>query len=179
MLFLEEYEHARRRGAKICAEIIGYGATCDAHHITAPSPDGEGAAEAMRLAIQEGGITPADIGYINAHGTATPANDVCETNAIHTLFGEHAGKIAVSSTKSVTGHMLGAAGAVEAIFCAKALSEGIAPPTAGYRVPDPACDLDYVTEGARPIPELHCALSNAFGFGGQNAALCLAKAEEA
>lgn len=179
VLFLEEYEHARRRGAKIYAEIIGYGATCDAHHITAPSPDGEGAAEAMRLAIQEGAVTPADIGYINAHGTATPANDACETSAIHMLFGEHAGDIAVSSTKSVTGHMLGAAGAVEAIFTAKALCESIAPPTAGYRVPDPECDLDYVTEGTRPISGLRCALSNAFGFGGQNAALCLAKVEEA
>lgn len=177
MLFLEEYEHAKRRGAHIFGEITGYGATGDAYHITSPAPSGEGAAKAMELAVSESGISPAQVGYINAHGTATPLNDRGETKAIKLAFGEHAAQLAVSSTKSMTGHMLGAAGAVEAIICMKALEEGLIPPTANYRVADPECDLDYVTEGARRAPELRYALSNAFGFGGHNASLCFRKYE--
>lgn len=177
MLFLEEYEHAKRRGAHIYGEIAGYGATGDAYHITSPAPSGEGAAKAMQLAVQESGLALTDVGYINAHGTATVLNDQCETKAIKLAFGEQAKKLAVSSTKSMTGHMLGAAGAVEAIICLKALEDGIIPPTANYRVADPECDLDYVTEGARSAPSLRCALSNAFGFGGHNATLCFKKYE--
>lgn len=178
VLFLEEYEHARRRGARIYAEIIGYGATCDAYHITSPSPEGEGAAKAMELAAAEGGIALESVGYINAHGTSTPLNDLYETRAIKALFGDHAGRLCVSSTKSVTGHMLGAAGAVEAILCAKALENGVIPPTAGYRERDEECDLDYVVEGERKDESLRYVLSNAFGFGGQNATLCLTKIQE-
>lgn len=177
MLFLEEYTHAQRRGARVFGEITGYGATGDAYHITSPAPSGEGAAKAMELAVQESGLSMEEVGYINAHGTATVLNDQCETKAIKLAFGEHAKRLAVSSTKSMTGHMLGAAGAVEAIICLKALEDGVIPPTANYRTADPECDLDYVTEGLRKAPELRCAISNAFGFGGHNATLCFRKYE--
>ena len=176
VLVLEELEHALARGAEIYGEIAGYGATADAYHITSPDPEGRGAAKAMELAMKEAGITPADVDYINAHGTATPLNDKYETAAIRRAFGEAAGKVAVSSTKGVTGHLLGAAGAVEAIAAAMALREGVLPPTAGYREKDPDCDLDYVTEGARP-GSYRYALSNSLGFGGHNATLCLKKYE--
>ncbi len=176
-VILEEYEHAKARGAKIYAEIVGYGATGDAYHITSPDPEGEGASHAMLFAMQEAGVTPDQVGYINAHGTSTPLNDEYETIAIKKALGEHAGKVAVSSTKSMTGHLLGAAGAVEAIISAKALQEGILPPTVGFSVPDPVCDLDYVTEGARRC-QVQVALSNSLGFGGHNATLCLKKYED-
>ena len=176
LLLLEEYEHAKARGAKILGEIVGYGATDDAHHITGPDPNGEGAAHAMMNAMAEAGIRPEQVGYINAHGTSTHLNELCETAGIKLAFGEHAYRLAVSSTKSVTGHMLGAAGAVEAIACAKALQEGILPPTIGYKVPDEECDLDYVTEGARKA-DVQYALSNSLGFGGHNATLLLKKFE--
>lgn len=177
MLVLEEYEHAKARGARIYAEIVGYGATGDAYHITSPDPEGEGAAHAMQFACKDAGITPEQVDYINAHGTSTGLNDKYETIAIKKAFGGHAGKLAVSSTKSMTGHLLGAAGAIEAIACAKALENGLIPPTAGYRVPDENCDLDYVTEGARK-QEITYALSNSLGFGGHNASLLLKKYSE-
>lgn len=176
LILLEEYEHAKKRGAHILAEIVGYGATDDAYHITAPAPDGSGSARAMQNAVEEAGIDPAEVGYINAHGTATELNDKLETLAVKQVFGDHARKLAMSSTKSVTGHMLGAAGGVEAIACTMALREGILPPTAGYKVPDPECDLDYITEGARPC-QVRYALSNSLGFGGHNASLLFKKYE--
>lgn len=176
LLLLEEYEHAKRRGADIIAEVVGYGATDDAHHITAPDPEGRGGARAMKNAIDDAGIQPEEVGYINAHGTSTPLNDKIETAAIKQVFGEHACRLAVSSTKSVTGHMLGAAGGVEAVASALALKEGILPPTAGYKVADPECDLDYVTEGARKA-EIRYAMSNSLGFGGHNATILLKKFE--
>ncbi len=176
VLVLEELEHAKARGAKIYAEITGYGSTNDAYHITSPDPDGEGASQAMRHAMQESGLTPKDIGYINAHGTSTPLNDKFETAAIKKALGEDAYTTPVSSTKSMTGHLLGGAGGVEAIICALALRDGIIPPTAGYREKDEECDLDYVTEGARKA-EIKAALSNSLGFGGHNATLCLKKYE--
>lgn len=180
MLFLEEMEHAKRRGAKIYGELIGYGATSDAYHITSPAPDGASTAKAMELAVQEGGIAMENVSYVNAHGTSTPLNDLYETRAIKAAFGAHAEKLAISSTKSVTGHMLGAAGAIEAIACVKALQTGVIPPTAGYQTPDGECDLDYVTQGAREDQKMQYALSNALGFGGHNATLCFKKyAEEA
>lgn len=174
MLVLEELEHALARGAKIYAEIGGYGATCDAHHETAPDPDGSGSAKAMEFAVKEAGLQTADIGYINAHGTSTPINDRTETAAIKRLFGDHAKNIAVNSTKSMTGHMLGAAGAVEAIVTALSLKNGIVHQTLGYKVADEDCDLDYVAEGARKA-DIKAALSNSLGFGGHNACLCLKK----
>ena len=176
LVLLEEYEHAVARGAHIIAEIVGYGATDDAHHITGPSPDGEGAAHAMMNAMAEAGVTAEQIGYINAHGTSTPLNEKCETAAIKTALGEYAYRTAVSSTKSMTGHMLGAAGGVEAVATAKALESGMLPPTIGYRVPDEECDLDYVTEGARHA-DIRYAMSNSLGFGGHNACLLLKKFE--
>ena len=176
MLVLEEYEHAKARGARIYAEIVGYGATGDAYHITSPDPEGEGAAHAMQFACKDAGITPEQVDYINAHGTSTGLNDKYETIAIKKAFGGHARKLAVSSTKSMTGHLLGAAGAIEAIACAKALENGLIPPTAGYRVPDESCDLDYVTEGARK-QEITYALSNSLGFGGHNACLAFCKGD--
>ena len=176
LVLLEELEHARRRGANIIAEVVGYGATDDAHHITGPSPDGEGAAHAMMNAMADGGVSPEQVGYINAHGTSTQLNEKCETLAIKAAFGEHAYKLGVSSTKSVTGHMLGAAGGVEAIATALALRDGVMPPTIGYRVPDEDCDLDYVTEGARRT-DIRYALSNSLGFGGHNASLLFKKYE--
>ena len=171
ILVLEEYEHAKARGAKIYAEICGYGNTCDAHHITAPRPDGQCASRAIQLAAQEAGMSDADSIYINAHGTGTPLNDSSETTAIKQALGEQAAKkAAISSTKSMTGHMLGAAGAAEAIVCVLALKEGILPPTIHYEQPDPACDLDYVPNTARKA-QASLALSTSLGFGGHNACL--------
>ncbi len=177
IIILEEYEHAKSRGAKIYAEVVGYGATADAYHITSPSPEGDGAAKAMEFAILDAGISPEQVDYINAHGTSTGMNDEFETTAIKKALGEHAQKVAISSTKSMTGHLLGAAGAVESIICAKALEEGVIPQTVGYKTPDPKCDLDYVTEGAR-AKDIKYALSNSLGFGGHNASLCFKKFED-
>ena len=177
ILVLEEYEHAKARGAKIYAEVVGYGATADAYHITSPSPEGDGAAKAMEFAMADAGVSPEQVGYVNAHGTSTGMNDEFETIAIKKAFGEYANKVAISSTKSMTGHLLGAAGAVEGIICAKALEEGVIPQTIGYKTPDPKCDLDYVTEGARK-QDIKYALSNSLGFGGHNASLCFKKYED-
>jgi 3-oxoacyl-[acyl-carrier-protein] synthase II len=174
ILILEELEFALKRGAKIYGELIGYGYTGDAYHITAPSPEGEGAARCMRMAIKDAGLRPEDIDYINAHGTSTPLNDLTETQAIKTVFGEHAKKVAISATKSMTGHLLGAAGSTEAIFSLLAIRDGIIPPTINYDVPDPECDLDYVPNVARR-QTLTVVMSNAFGFGGTNATLVLRK----
>jgi 3-oxoacyl-[acyl-carrier-protein] synthase II len=174
VLVLEELQQAKSRGAKIYAEVIGYGANSDAYHITAPSPEGEGAVRCMRLALRCGGISPVEVDYINAHGTSTPYNDATETQAIKRVFGEHAARIAVSSTKSMTGHLLGAAGGVEAIYSVLALHHGLIPPTINYEEPDPACDLDYVPNVARRAP-IRVALSNSFGFGGTNACLVFRK----
>ncbi|MCU9594865.1 beta-ketoacyl-ACP synthase II [Caldibacillus thermolactis] len=176
IVVLEELEHALKRGAKIYAEVVGYGATGDAYHITAPAPEGEGGARAMKMAIDDAGITPDKIGYINAHGTSTDYNDKFETAAIKKVFGDHAYQLAVSSTKSMTGHLLGAAGAVEAIFTAMALKEGILPPTMNLKNPDPDCDLDYVPNEARKV-NITYAMSNSLGFGGHNATLVLKKYE--
>jgi 3-oxoacyl-[acyl-carrier-protein] synthase II len=170
MLVLESLDGAVERGARIYAEIIGYGANSDAYHITMPAPEGEGAARCMRLALAEGGMDPLTVDYINAHGTSTPYNDVNETQAIKHVFGEHAARLAVSSTKSMTGHLLGAAGAVEAAYTVLAIRNGMIPPTINYEHPDPQCDLDYVPNQARPAA-LRIALSNSFGFGGANACL--------
>lgn len=177
ILVLEEYEHAKNRGAVILGEIAGYGCTCDAHHITAPSPDGIGGIRSMQNAIRDAGIRPEDISYVNAHGTSTPLNDVGETKVIKNVFGDHAYKLAVSSTKSMTGHLLGAAGAIEAVITAMALKDGILPPTINHINPDPECDLDYVPNKSRPA-DIKYALSNALGFGGHNAALVLKKFSE-
>ena len=176
MLLLEELGHALARGAEIYAEITGYGATCDAYHMTAPRPDGSGGADAMALALADGGAKPEDVDYINAHGTSTHLNDAGETAAIKTGFGDHAYKLAVSSTKSMTGHMLGAAGAVEAIFTALSLRDGYLPATINYRVPDPAGDLDVVPGQGREA-DIRCALSNSLGFGGHNGCLLFKKWE--
>lgn len=167
MLILEELESAKRRGATIYAEIIGYGQTSDAYHIAAPPEDGEGAARCMAAALRDAGLNPENIDYINAHGTSTPLNDKCETLAIKTVFGVHANKLAVSSTKSMTGHMLGAAGGIEAAFTTLSLYHGILPPTANLQNPDPDCDLDYVPLTAREV-RIETAMSNSFGFGGTN-----------
>lgn len=171
---IEELEHAKKRGAKIYCEIVGYGNTADAHHLTAPSPNGEGAARCMKAALRTGSLNPADISYINAHGTSTPQGDVCETTAIKTVFGDHAKKIAVSSTKGATGHMLGAAGAVEMTACALAIKHGIVPPTINYEFPDPECDLDYVPNTARELP-VNAIVNNSFGFGGHNSTIVAKK----
>lgn len=176
ILVLEELEHAQKRGAVIYGEVAGYGCTCDAHHITAPHPEGIGGIRAMQLAIKDSGIKNEEIGYINAHGTSTPLNDSGETNVIKKVFGEYAYKLAVSSTKSMTGHLLGAAGAVEAIITTMALREGFLPPTINYRTSDPECDLDYVPNKGRNA-DIKYALSNALGFGGHNAVLLLKKYE--
>ena len=176
ILMLEEYEHAKARGAKIYAELAGYAANCDAHHITAPAPGGEGAARCMTLAMADAGVAPQEVGYINAHGTSTPMNDSCETAAIKAAFGAQAGKLAVSSTKSMTGHLLGASGAVEAIFTALAVRDDFVPATIGYKVADPACDLDIVPNNGREM-HLTAALSNSLGFGGHNACLVFKKGE--
>ena len=176
VLILEEREHAVKRGAKIYAEVIGYGANGDAYHMTAPAPEGEGAARCMRLALQDAGIAPSEVDYINAHGTSTEYNDANESTAIKKVFGEHAARLAVSSTKSMTGHMLGAAGAVEGVYSALALHCGVIPPTINYDTPDPACDLDYVPNQARKA-DIKVALSNSFGFGGTNACVIFRRGE--
>jgi 3-oxoacyl-[acyl-carrier-protein] synthase II len=176
IVVLEELEHALARGAKIYGEIIGYGATGDAYHITAPAPGGEGGARAMKMAINDGGLKPEDIDYINAHGTSTEYNDKFETLAVKEVFGEHAYKLAMSSTKSMTGHLLGAAGGVEAIFTLLAMRDSILPPTINYETPDPDCDLDYVPNTARP-KEIKAAMSNSLGFGGHNATIVFKKYE--
>jgi 3-oxoacyl-[acyl-carrier-protein] synthase II len=176
VLILEERDHALKRGAKIYAEVIGYGANGDAHHITAPAPEGEGAARCMGLSLKDAGILPGEVGYINAHGTSTEYNDANETQAIKKVFGEHAFKLAVSSTKSMTGHLLGAAGAVEGVFSVLALHHHIIPPTINYENPDPDCDLDYVPNQARRA-DLRVALSNSFGFGGTNACVIFRRSE--
>jgi 3-oxoacyl-[acyl-carrier-protein] synthase II len=174
IVVLEALESALKRGAKVYAEVVGYGLTGDAYHMTTPDPNGRGVVNCMRMALRDAGLTPESVDYINAHGTSTPYNDKHETMAIKQVFGEHAYRLAVSSTKSMTGHLLGAAGGVEAAFCALALCEGIIPPTINYETPDPACDLDYVPNHARHA-ELHTVLSNSFGFGGTNACIALKK----
>ena len=172
MLVLEELEAARSRGAKIYAEIVGYGQTSDAFHIAAPPEDGEGAARCMAMALRDAQLAPEEVDYINAHGTSTPLNDICETRAIKTVFGAHAHKLAVSSTKSMTGHMLGAAGGIETAFTALTIFHGIIPPTINLEQPDPICDLDYVPLAARE-QQVRVAMSNSFGFGGTNGVLVL------
>lgn len=174
IVVLEELEHALARGAKIYAEIVGYGATGDAYHITAPAPEGEGGARAMKMALDDGGLAPEEVGYINAHGTSTEYNDKFETMAIKAVFGEHAYNLAVSSTKSMTGHLLGAAGGIEAIFTVLALKEGILPPTINLETPDSECDLDYVPNEARK-QQVNAAISNSLGFGGHNATIAFRK----
>lgn len=176
MLLLEELDHALARGARIYAEVVGYGATCDAYHMTAPRPDGSGGAKAMALALADGGAAPEDVDYINAHGTSTHLNDAGETAAVKTVFGSHAYKLAMSSTKSMTGHMLGAAGAVEAIFTALSLHDGFLPATIHYQTPDPECDLDVVPNEGRSV-EIRYAMSNSLGFGGHNGSLLMKKWE--
>ena len=174
VLVLEEYEHAKARGAKIYAEIAGYGATCDGYHMTSPMPTGEAAGMGMTLAIQEAGLKPSDIDYINAHGTSTGLNDKYETAAVKLAFGEEAYNVKINSTKSMIGHLLGAAGAVEAVVVAKSIQEGLIHKTVGYKVPDEECDLNYCTEG-NIQQEVNAALSNSLGFGGHNATLCFKK----
>lgn len=170
VLVLEEMEIAKKRGARIYAEIVGYGMNSDAHHMTTPAPGGEGAARCMNLALKSAGLAPQDVDYINAHGTSTYYNDLYETMAIKSVFKEHAAKLAVSSTKGMTGHLLGAAGGIEAVFTVKAIEQGIIPPTINYETPDPECDLDYVPNTAREA-RINIAISNSFGFGGTNAVL--------
>lgn len=174
ILILEEYEHAKARGANIYAEIVGYGLTGDAFHMTAPAPDGNGGIRAMKMCLKDAELNPEDIDYINAHGTSTALNDKIETAAIKTVFGDHAYKLAVSSTKSMTGHLLGGAGAIEAVFSVKAIENQIAPPTINYENPDPDCDLDYVPNAAREM-KINAVVSNSLGFGGHNAVLAFKK----
>jgi 3-oxoacyl-[acyl-carrier-protein] synthase II len=177
ILILERLEHARARGARIYAEVVGYGTSADAYHITAPLENGEGAALAMRRALADAGLSPRDIDYINAHGTSTPLNDKSETQAIKAVFGEAAYDVPISSTKSMIGHLLGAAGAVEAIVCIRAITDGVIPPTINYEHPDPECDLDYVPNVARRRP-VRTAMSNSFGFGGHNACVIFRRYED-
>ena len=177
ILVLESLEHAKARGARIYAEIVGYGLNADAYHMTAPHPEGEGAVRCMEMALADAGLKPQEVDYINAHGTSTPLNDAAETKAIKKVFGEHAYKLAVSSTKSMTGHLLGGAGGLEAVFTVKAVHEDLIPPTINYEEPDPDCDLDYVPNEARRT-RVRVAMSNAFGFGGTNAVLVFKKFEE-
>jgi 3-oxoacyl-[acyl-carrier-protein] synthase II len=174
VMVLETLEHAQRRNAPIQAELVGAGMTCDAFHITSAHPDGMGAAQAMTVALNTAGLNPEDVDYINAHGTSTPVNDPIETNAIKTVFGDGAYRTPVSSTKSMTGHAIGAAGALEAIICVKAMEAGVIPPTINLDNPDPACDLDYVPHQAR-AKELNVVMSNSFAFGGQNCVLIFRK----
>jgi 3-oxoacyl-[acyl-carrier-protein] synthase II len=174
IVILEELQFALKRKARIYAELVGYGYTGDAYHITAPSPDGDGAIRCMRMAIKDAGLKPEDVDHINAHGTSTPLNDLTETTAIKTVFGDHAKKVPISATKSMTGHLLGAAGSTEAIFTVLAIRDGILPPTINYEEPDPQCDLDYVPNVARR-QAIRVAMSNAFGFGGTNAAVVFRK----
>jgi len=176
IMILEELEYARKRGAKIYAEFCGYGASADAYHVTAPAPGGEGAVRAMATALSDAGVTAQEVDYINAHGTSTPYNDLYETIAIKTVFGERAKSVPVSSTKSMTGHLLGASGALEAVFCVLAIHDGVLPPTINYTTPDPECDLDYVPNVKREHP-VRYAISNSFGFGGTNSALVFGRYE--
>jgi 3-oxoacyl-[acyl-carrier-protein] synthase II len=176
ILILEELDHARNRGAKIYAELLGYGASADAYHVTAPAPGGEGAVRAMTAALADAGVPASAVDYINAHGTSTSYNDLYETMAIKTVFGERAKSIPVSSTKSMTGHLLGAAGAIEGMFCCLALQEGVIPPTMNYTTPDPECDLDYVPNAPRR-QAIRYAMSNSFGFGGTNSVLLFGRFE--
>jgi len=174
VLLVEELEHARARGARVYAEVLGYGTSNDAHHMAQPDPESVGVAEMMRAALERSGVAPERVGYINAHGTSTPQGDLAETKAIKAVFGDHAYELAVSSTKSVLGHLFGAAGAVEAMMCVLALHEGVLPPTINYRTPDPECDLDYVPNEARRI-EVDVALSNAMGLGGHDACVLIGR----
>jgi len=176
ILILEELEHALNRGANIYSEIAGYGATGDAYHLTAPAPDGEGAQRAMKRALKDAGLEPKDIQYINAHGTSTPANDLNETRAIQAVFGDQAKRVNVSSTKSATGHMLGAAGAVEAVISTMVVGNGVIPPTINYHHPDPDLDLNY-TPNVSVEREVNAVLSNSFGFGGHNTTLAIKRFE--
>jgi 3-oxoacyl-[acyl-carrier-protein] synthase II len=174
-LVLEDWDRAEARGARIYAEVIGYGAANDAHHLAQPDPESVGVSEMLRVALRRAGVSASDVGYVNAHGTSTPLGDLAETNAIKGVFGEHAYRLAVSSTKSVTGHLFGAAGAIEAIFTVLALHHGVLPPTINYRTPDPECDLDYVPNVARPAV-VEVAVSNAMGLGGHNGCIVLRRA---
>jgi 3-oxoacyl-[acyl-carrier-protein] synthase II len=174
IVVLESLEHAQGRDARIYAEVVGYGMTADAHHMTAPDPEGDGASRAMMAALQDAGLDPSEVGYINAHGTSTPYNDRFETLAIKRVFGDHARRLPISSTKSMTGHLLGAAGGVETIATVLSLHHGLLPPTINYETPDPECDLDYVPNQARKL-DVEVALNNAFGFGGTNATLAFRK----
>ena len=174
VVVLEELEHAKARGARIYAELTGYGNTADANHMTAPAPGGEGAARCMKMALRNASLNPGDISYINAHGTSTPQGDIAETQAIKTVFGDHARKLAVSSTKGATGHMLGAAGATELVICVKAIQHDIVPPTINLETPDPECDLDYVPHQAREL-KVNAIVNNSFGFGGHNATVVARK----
>ena len=175
IMFLEEYEHAKKRGAKIYAELVGFGMSSDAYHMTSPPPDGSGAALAMKCALRDAGITPEQVGYINAHGTSTPAGDIAETQAVKSIFKENANKVMVSSTKSMIGHLLGAAGAVESIFTVQALHDQSIPPTINLDNPADGCDLDYVPHTARQVKNLEYALCNSFGFGGTNGSVLFKK----
>ncbi len=174
VLVLEELEHAKARGARIYCELLGYGNTADANHMTSPAPFGEGAARCMKMALRNAGLNPTDVSYINAHGTSTPQGDIAETQAIKTVFGDHARKLAVSSTKGATGHMLGAAGATELLVCVKAIQNNLAPPTINLEKPDPECDLDYVPHTAREM-KVDVIVNNSFGFGGHNATVVAKK----
>lgn len=174
IVVMEEYESAKKRGAKIYAEVAGYGLTGDAYHMTAPAPGGEGAARCIKMALRNAGVNPEQITYINAHGTSTPFNDLNESLAIKSVFGDHASKLMVSSTKSMTGHLLGAAGGIEAAICCMAMDKSIVPPTINYETPDPECDLDYVPNTARNVT-IEYAMSNSLGFGGTNATLLFKK----
>jgi len=175
-VILESLEHARKRHARIYAEVGGYGLTGDAYHMSAPAPDGEGAARSMAMALRHAKLNPDQVEYINAHGTSTPVGDKCETQAIKTIFGAHARKLAISSTKSMTGHLLGAAGAVETAVCILAIQNGIVPPTVNYETPDPDCDLDYVPNVAREM-RVNACVNNSLGFGGHNATLVIKRYE--